>query len=45
LLRNLKKLKLDRSAKDDIAKKVALSGDEWAKLHKKVRAHQGLSSH
>jgi hypothetical protein len=28
-----------------IAKKVALSGDEWAKLLKKAGAHQGLSSH
>jgi hypothetical protein len=44
LLRNLKKLKPDRSARDDIAKKVALNGDEWAKLLKKARAHQGLSS-
>jgi hypothetical protein len=25
-------------------KKVALDGDEWAKLLKKVRGHQGLSS-
>jgi len=25
-------------------KKVALDGDEWAKLHKKARAHQGLLS-
>jgi hypothetical protein len=25
-------------------KKVALDRDEWAKLLKKVRAHQGLSS-
>jgi hypothetical protein len=44
LLRNLKKLKPYQSAGDDIAKKVALSGDEWAKLLKKARAHQGLSS-
>jgi hypothetical protein len=32
LLRNLKKLKTDRSARDDIAKKVTLNGDEWVKL-------------
>jgi hypothetical protein len=44
LLRNLKKLKLDRSARDDITKKVALNGDEWAELLKKARAHQELSS-
>jgi hypothetical protein len=44
LLRNLKKLKPGRSAGDDIAKKVALNGDEWGKLLKKARAHQGLSS-
>jgi hypothetical protein len=47
LLRILKKLKLDWSAKDDIAKnwkKVALNRDEWAKLLKKARTHQGLSS-
>jgi hypothetical protein len=25
-------------------KKVALNRDEWAKLFKKARAHQGLSS-
>jgi hypothetical protein len=25
-------------------KKVALNRDEWAKLRKKARAHQGLSS-
>jgi hypothetical protein len=37
LLRNLKKLKPDRSAGDDIAKKVALNGDEWGKLLKKAR--------
>jgi hypothetical protein len=44
LSRNLRKLKLDRSARDDIAKKVALNRDEWAKLLKKASAHQGLSS-
>jgi hypothetical protein len=44
LLQNLKKVKPDRSAGDDIAKKVALSGDEWAKLLKKARANQGLLS-
>jgi hypothetical protein len=43
LLRNLKKLKPDRSAKDT-AKKVALSGDKWVKLLEKARAHQGLLS-
>jgi hypothetical protein len=32
------------SAGDDIAKKVALNGDEWAKLLKKARAHKELSS-
>jgi hypothetical protein len=30
--------------RDDIAKKVALNGDEWVKLLEKVRAHQGLLS-
>jgi hypothetical protein len=44
LLQNLKKLKPDQSAKDDITKKVALNGDEWAKLLKKARAHEELSS-
>ena len=44
MLRNLKKLKSDRSARDDMAKKVALNGDEWVKLLKKARAHQCLSS-
>jgi len=44
LLRNLKKLKPDQSAGDGTAKKVALGGDEWAKLLKKARAHQELSS-
>jgi hypothetical protein len=44
LLRNLKKLKPYRCAGGGITKKVALSGDEWAKLLKKARAHQGLSS-
>jgi hypothetical protein len=44
VLRNLKKLKPDRSAKDYIAKKVILNGDKGAKLLKKARAHQGLSS-
>jgi hypothetical protein len=44
LLRNLKKLKPDRSAGGGIAKKVALGGDGWTKLLKKARAHQGLSS-
>jgi hypothetical protein len=38
LLRNLKKLKPDRSAGDGITKKVALGGDEWANL-KKVWDH------
>jgi hypothetical protein len=45
LSRNLRNLKPDRSAKDDNAKnwkKVALNIDEWAKLLKKARAHQGL---
>jgi hypothetical protein len=44
LLQNLKKLKPDQSAGDDITKKVALNGDKWAKLLKKAKAHQGLSS-
>jgi hypothetical protein len=35
----LKKLKPDRFAGDGIVKKVALGGDEWAKLLKKARAH------
>jgi hypothetical protein len=43
-LRNLKKLKPDRSAKEGIAKKVALGGDEWTKHLKKARANQELSS-
>jgi hypothetical protein len=30
--------------RDDIVKKVALSGDEWVKLLKKARAHQELLS-
>jgi hypothetical protein len=42
LLRNLKKLKPDRSAREDVTKKVALNGDEWVKLLEKVRVHQGL---
>jgi hypothetical protein len=42
LLRKLKKLKPDRSARDDIAKKVALNGDEWVKLLEKARDHEGL---
>jgi hypothetical protein len=44
LLRNLKRLKPDGSVGGDIAKKVALNGDEWAKLLKKFRVHQRLSS-
>jgi hypothetical protein len=44
LLRNLKKLKPDRSDRDGIAKKVALNGDEWVKLLEKARNHQGLLS-
>jgi hypothetical protein len=40
----MKKLKPDRCSRDDIAKNVAFNGDEWAKLLKKARAHQGLSS-
>jgi hypothetical protein len=38
----VKKLKTDRSARDDIPKKVALNGDEWVKLLEKARARQGL---
>ena len=37
-------VKSGRSAGDENAKKVALNGDEWAKLLKKARAHQGLPS-
>jgi hypothetical protein len=45
MLRNLRKLKPDWSAKDDIASvEVALKRDEWTQLLKKARAHRGLSS-
>jgi hypothetical protein len=31
------------SARDDMASvKVALNGDEWAQLRKKIMVHQGL---
>jgi hypothetical protein len=44
LLRNLKKLKPDRSARGDITKRVTISGDEWIKLLEMARADQGLLS-
>jgi hypothetical protein len=45
-LRHLAKSLLVCSETSDVKnwKKVALDRDEWAKLLKKARAHQGLSS-